>query len=81
MAEKYWQKEIETASREEIKAIQDERLKKTVAHVFKNVEPYRKRMEEAGLTPDDIKGIVLAREYLFAALDKPFYGDGRGCGC
>ncbi|MDO4418875.1 MAG: phenylacetate--CoA ligase [Ruminococcus sp.] len=57
MAEKYWQKEIETASREEIKAIQDERLVKTVNHVFKNVEPYRKRMEEAGLTPDDIKGV------------------------
>ena len=57
MAEKYWQKEIETASREEIKAIQDERLKKTVKHVFENVEPYRKRMEEAGLTPDDIKGV------------------------
>ena len=57
MAEKYWQKEIETASREEIKAIQDERLVKTVKHVFENVEPYRKRMEEAGLTPDDIKGV------------------------
>ena len=57
MAEKYWQKEIETASREEIKAIQDERLVKTVKHVFENVEPYRKRREEAGLTPDDIKGV------------------------
>ena len=57
MAEKYWQKEIETASREDIKAIQDERLVKTVKHVFDNVEPYRKRMEEAGLTPDDIKGV------------------------
>ena len=57
MAEKYWQKEIETASREEIKAIQDERLVKTVKRVFENVEPYRKRMEEAGLTPDDIKGV------------------------
>ena len=57
MAEKYWQKEIETASREEIKAIQNERLVKTVKHVFENVEPYRKRMEEAGLTPDDIKGV------------------------
>ncbi len=57
MAEKYWQKEIETASREEIKAIQSERLVKTVKHVFENVEPYRKRMEEAGLTPDDIKGV------------------------
>ena len=56
MAERYWQKEIETASREEIKKIQDERLVKTVKHVYENVEMYRKRMDEAGISPDDIKG-------------------------
>lgn len=57
MAERYWQKEIETASREEIKAIQDERLVKTVKHVYDNVEMYRKRMDEAGIKPEDIKSI------------------------
>ncbi|MBQ1978181.1 MAG: phenylacetate--CoA ligase, partial [Ruminococcus sp.] len=57
MAERYWQKEIETASREEIKAIQDERLVKTIKHVYENVEMYRKRMDEAGISPDDIKGV------------------------
>ena len=49
MAERYWQKEIETASREEIKAIQDERLVKTIKHVYENVEMYRNRMDEAGI--------------------------------
>jgi hypothetical protein len=57
MAERYWQKEIETASREEIKAIQDERLVKTIKHVYANVEMYRQRMDEAGISPDDIKGV------------------------
>ena len=57
MAEKYWQKEIETASREEIREIQNQRLVKTIKHVYENVEPYRKRMEEAGLTPNDIKSV------------------------
>ena len=57
MAERYWQKEIETASREEIRAIQDERLVKTVKHVYDNVEMYRKRMDEAGIRPEDIRTV------------------------
>ena len=56
--ERYYQKEIETASREEITAIQDEKLVRQVKHVWENVPFYRKKMEEKGLTPDDIKGIA-----------------------
>ena len=54
--ENYYQKEIECASREEIKALQDERLVKQVKHVWDNVPYYRKKMEEKGVTPEDIKG-------------------------
>ena len=57
MAERYWQKEIETASREEIRAIQNERLIKTIKHVYDNVEMYRNRMDEAGIKPEDIKSV------------------------
>ena len=53
---KYHQPEIETASREQIKAWQDERLVKQVQHVWDNVPYYRKKMEEKGLTPADIQG-------------------------
>ena len=53
--ERYYQKEIETASPEQIKAWQDERLKKQVRHVYDNVEFYRKKMDAAGVTPDDIQ--------------------------
>ncbi len=52
--ERYYQPEIETASRQEILALQDERLVKQVRHVWENVPYYRKKMEEKGLTPDDI---------------------------
>ncbi|MBO4881595.1 MAG: phenylacetate--CoA ligase [Firmicutes bacterium] len=55
--ERYYQPEIETASREQIRAWQDERLVKQVKHVWDNVPYYRKKMEEKGLTPDDIKGV------------------------
>ncbi|MBQ3073612.1 MAG: phenylacetate--CoA ligase [Ruminococcus sp.] len=57
MAECYWQKEIETASREQIREWQSERLVKTVKHVYDNVELYRKRMDEAGVKPEDIKSV------------------------
>ena len=53
--ERYYQEEIECASRETIKAIQDERLVKQVQHVWNDVPYYRKKMEAKGLTPDDIK--------------------------
>ncbi|MBE6600066.1 MAG: phenylacetate--CoA ligase [Ruminococcaceae bacterium] len=55
--EKYWQKEIETASRDEIIAIQNERLPKTVKHVYDNVPHYRAKMDEIGVKPEDIKTI------------------------
>jgi len=54
--ERYYQPEIETASREQIKAWQDERLVKQVQHVWDNVPYYRKKMEQKGLTPADITG-------------------------
>ena len=54
---KYYQPEIETASPEEIRALQSERLVKQVKHVWDNVPYYRKKMEEKGVTPDDIKGV------------------------
>ncbi len=55
--ERYYQPEIECASREQIRAWQDERLVAQVKHVWKNLPYYRKKMEEKGITPDDIKGV------------------------
>ena len=55
--ENYYQKEIECASPEKIRELQDERLVKQVKHVWDNVPYYRKKMEENGVTPDDIKGV------------------------
>ena len=54
---RYYQKKIECASREKIREIQDEKLVKQVNHVWNDVPYYRKKMEDAGLTPDDIKSV------------------------
>ena len=55
--ERYYQEEIECASREKLKEIQDEKLVKQVKHVYENVPYYRAKMEEKGLTPADVKSI------------------------
>ncbi|MBD9090389.1 MAG: phenylacetate--CoA ligase family protein [Clostridiales bacterium] len=56
--ERYYQPEIECASQEQLRAWQDERLMKQVRNVWDNVSYYRKKMEEKGLTPDDIQGVA-----------------------
>lgn len=53
----YYQKDIETMPVEEMKKLQSEKLVKQVKHVYENVPYYRAKMEEKGVTPDDIKGI------------------------
>ena len=57
MEERYYQKDIETMSREEMKALQTEKLLKQVQHVWDNVPYYRNLMEEKGVTPADIQSI------------------------
>ncbi|MDE6678459.1 MAG: phenylacetate--CoA ligase [Ruminococcus sp.] len=53
--ERYWNEEIETMSREDMKKLQDERLVAQVKHVYENVEYYRNLMDEKGVKPEDIK--------------------------
>ena len=56
--ERYYQPEIETMPRDQLRALQDERLVKQVKHVWDNVPYYRAKMEAQGVTPDDIKGVA-----------------------
>ncbi|MBQ3216204.1 MAG: phenylacetate--CoA ligase [Oscillospiraceae bacterium] len=55
--ERYYQAEIETASRETILALQNERLVATVKRVFEKVPFYREKMLQAGVTPEDIRSV------------------------
>ena len=53
----YYQKEIETASREEILRIQNEKIRKQVKHVYEHVPYYRNLMDEKGVKPEDIQSV------------------------
>ena len=50
----YFQKNFECMPSADIKKLQTEKLKKQVKFVYDNVECYRKRMDEAGIKPEDI---------------------------
>jgi len=52
-----YQPEIECMPREQLKALQSERLVAQVKRMYERVELFHKRMDEAGLTPDDIHGV------------------------
>ena len=55
--ERYYQPEIECAPIDELKAIQNEKFMNQIKHVWDNVPYYRAKMEEKGVTLDDIKSI------------------------
>ena len=55
--QKYYQQEIECASRKALLEIQNEKLKKQVQHVWNDLPYYRKKMEEKGVKPEDIQSI------------------------
>jgi phenylacetate-CoA ligase len=48
---------IEIASRDEIEALQLERMKWSLNHAYENVPMYRKRFDDAGIHPDDLKSL------------------------
>ncbi len=52
-----WNEAKECMSRDEIINLQSKRLVKEVSYVYHNVEYYRKKMQQAGLEPGDIRGI------------------------
>ncbi|MBH1939551.1 phenylacetate--CoA ligase [Mobilitalea sibirica] len=52
-----WNETKECMSRDELHNLQSARLKKMVSRVYHNVEFYRKKMQQMGIEPGDIKDI------------------------
>ena len=51
----FFQKDAETMPRAKIREIQLERLRYTVRYCYENVPFYKKKLDDAGVTPDSIK--------------------------
>ena len=65
----YYQKEIETASREEILKIQNEKIVKQVKYVYDNVPYYRDLMDKKGVKPEDIQSVDDIKKLPFLSKD------------
>jgi phenylacetate-CoA ligase len=64
-----FQEDIQFMSREEIEAMQLERLKKQVKHAYENVPMYRKRFDEKGLKPEYIRTLADVSKIPFTVKD------------
>ena len=53
----YYQPDIETMSREQLRELQLERMKQSVRHAYDNVAFYQQSFKEAGVTPDDLQAL------------------------
>ncbi|MFD2758977.1 phenylacetate--CoA ligase PaaK [Gulosibacter faecalis] len=52
-------------TREELEALQLERLQWTVRHAYENVHMYRKKFDEAGVSPDDLRELADLAKFPF----------------
>ena len=52
-----WNETIECMNREEMRRLQSIRLRRVVEHAYHNSPFYRKKMQEMGITPEDIHSI------------------------
>ena len=60
---------IEIASRDEISALQLERMKWSLNHAYENVPMYRKRFDEKGVHPNDLKTLKDLSKFPFTVKD------------
>jgi len=56
---------IEIASRDEIEALQLDRLKRSLTHAYENVPMYRSRFDENGVHPGDLKSLADLAKFPF----------------
>jgi len=54
---RYWNPDIETASADKLRDVQEERLRHIVEHAYGNSRFYRRKFDEAGLKPEDVRTI------------------------
>jgi len=60
---------IEIAGIDELRALQLERLRWSVAHAYRNVSPYREKCQRAGVTPDDLVSLDDLARFPFTLKD------------
>ncbi|MEM4294574.1 MAG: hypothetical protein QXV86_02270, partial [Candidatus Caldarchaeum sp.] len=66
---RFFSRQLETMPRREIEALRDQRLRWTVKHAYENNLFYRRRLDSAGVSPDDVKTASDLRKLPFTTKD------------
>jgi phenylacetate-CoA ligase len=64
-----WQPEAECMDREELEQLQLERLEATLSRIYRNVPFYRRKFDEVGFNPDELRSIADLRRLPFTTRD------------
>ncbi len=64
-----WNKYIETANKEKLRSIQNERLIEMIERIYYNVPFYRNKLQEKGIEPGDIKSVDQLKDLPFTTKD------------
>src|SRR5215467_2806201 len=83
MMQRYFDPEIETASRETLIRLQTERLREQVRHAYRGSPFYKRKLDEAGVKPTQIRTLDDVQRLPFTTkdelkqsqLDRPLWGD------
>ena len=62
MERRFWNEQIETIPKDELRELQWKKLKKEIRYVYYNSELYRNKFREIGTHPDEIKNIEEFRQ-------------------
>ena len=68
----FWDKEMECIPEKDLRRLQLERLKKVVNYVYEKVPHYRKKFEEKGVKPEDIKTLEDIKKLPFTTKEDLF---------
>lgn len=82
---RFWDEAAQTMSREQRRALQDERLSETVGHVYEHAPFFRRLYDGAGVSPDDIKSVedigrlpmIFKDDLRLSEIENPPLGDYR----
>ena len=79
----YFQPEIETMPREELRELQLERMRESLRNAYENVPLYRERFDAAGVTPDDLESLEDIAKFPFVVKQdmRDAYPFGGGLHC
>ena len=78
----FWDEKMETMSRDEMTAFQGARLGETVKYAYDNTDFYRKKLDGAGIAPEDIRSpsFDTGQETLPALTGNPAPAEGHSSG-